>query len=43
MYCILTSDLAKHAIPKMAEVAYSIGQWWEEIASASLADNMGQG
>ena len=30
--CILTSDLGKHAIPKTAEVAYSIGQLWEEIA-----------
>ena len=30
--CMLTSDPAKHAIPKTAEVAYSIGQLWEEIA-----------
>ena len=30
--CILTSDTAKHAIPKTAEVAYSVGQLWEEIA-----------
>ena len=30
--CILTSDPAKQAIPKTAEVAYSVGQLWEEIA-----------
>ena len=30
--CILTSDPAKHAIPKTAEVAYYVGQLWEEIA-----------
>ena len=34
--CILTSNTAKHAIPKTAEVAYSIGV-------GDLADNMGQG
>ena len=34
--CILTSDPAKHAIPKTAEV--HIPLTW-----ASLADNMGQG
>ena len=31
-YCILTSVQAKHAIPKKAEFAYSIGQLGEEIA-----------
>ena len=41
--CILTSDLAKHAIAITAEVAYSVGQLWEEIAWASSTDNMGQG
>ena len=30
--CMLTSDPAKHAIPKTVEVAYSIGLLWEEIA-----------
>ena len=36
-YCyILTSDPAKHAIPKTAEVHIA-------LAWASLADNMGQG
>ena len=30
--CILTSDPAKHAIQKTAEVAYFVGQLWEEIA-----------
>ena len=30
--CILTSDPAKHAIPKTVEVTYSVGQLWEEIA-----------
>ena len=29
---ILTSDPAKHAIPKIAEVAYSVGQLSEKIA-----------
>ena len=43
MMMILTSDPAKHANPKTAEVEYSVDQLWEEIAKASLADNMGQG
>ena len=30
-FCILTSDPVKHVIPKMAEVAYSVGKLWEEI------------
>ena len=42
-WCILTADTVTHAIPKTAEVAYSVGQLWEEIALASLANNMGQG
>ena len=29
--CYFRSMTIKHAIPKMAEVAYSIGQLWEEI------------
>ena len=41
--CILTSNPAKHAIPKTVEVEYSVSQLWEEIALMSLADNMGQG
>ncbi len=41
--CILTFDQAKHAIPKTAEVAYSVGQLWEEIALTSLKYNIGQG
>ena len=28
------SMMIKHAIPKTAEVAYSVGQLWEEIAWA---------
>ena len=41
--CILIFDPAKHAIPKTEEVTYSVGQLWEEIVLAGLADNMGQG
>ena len=29
---MLTSDPDKYAIPKTAEVVYSVGQLWEEIA-----------
>ena len=42
------STMIKHATPKRAEVAYSVGQLWEEIVEArsvkySLTDNIGQG
>ena len=34
--CILTFDLAKHAITKTAEVTHSDGQLWEKIAVGGL-------